>query len=409
VDKLRMMQEDTVFDVSDDDAACVPDFSQIKAEFKAKPSPPKVPKIMLSNNCIFNCAYCGCRAGNDERNRYTNDPRELAEMAVQQAQPPSKVNPIGTGIFITSAICKNADYTEELIVETVKHIRKTFAYKGYVHAKIMPGADPELIRQAGQYANRLSVNIEVAKSEGYKRIARNKNRDNILEPMGSISKLIQIAKHEKSKYSPYFATSQTTQMMAGAADETDYDILRLANAMYNKYDLKRVYYTAFQYKNPARGYDGLSPVKTPVWRMKRLYQADRLMQIYGFTPEDIAPDGSSFLEYDLDPKAAWALRHIDMYPVEVNTADYEELLRVPGIGTVYAQRILKARKYCKITHDVLRMLGVKMKRAKHFMTCNGRFDGVSRGGIETYRDILARPLADTADNWIGGGNCVEDC
>ena len=287
-----------------------------------------------------------------------------------------------------------------MIIKTLKHIRNDFYYKGYVHAKIMPGADPALIKQAGLYANRLSVNIEVAKSEGYEKIAYNKTRENILTPMGQITQFIRAAKNEQSRYAPRFATSQTTQLMAGSTNESDYEILRLSKAMYNKYDLKRVYYTAYSYNHAAVGYEGMPLVSTPTWRMKRLYQADRLMQLYDFTPEEIAPDNEPNFNSDLDPKAAWALRHIHLYPIEVNNADYEMLLRVPGIGVTYAQRIIKARKYCKITHDVLKALGVSLKRSRHFITCNGKFQGEKCDSVDIYRSLLSSPL----DSFVG----VED-
>jgi len=401
-EKIELMRDDTQFDVADNDNVCVPDLSAIKNEIKAAPSLPKVPKVMMSNECIFNCAYCGCRAGNERRMRYTNEPKDLAQLSVDEAIKNKH------GIFITSAICRNADYTTELIVETLKHIRDEHRYKGYVHAKIMPGTDFDLIRKAGLYANRLSVNIEVAKSEGYEKIAKNKTKENILTPMQHISMLIKAAENDKSRYAPRFAKSQTTQLMAGSTGESDFEILRLSKAMYNKYDLKRIYYTPYHYETPAKGYDDLEFYSTPPWRMKRLYQADRLMQLYGFTPEEITPEQAADLVSDLDPKAAWALRNIDIYPIEVNKADYEMLLRVPGIGTIYAARIIKARKYCKITYDVLKALGVALKRSKHFITCNGKFHGESCETIDEYRNILVNPL-DTPDNDMFFSNSVEDC
>jgi len=399
-EKLEQMREDSAYDVADDDSACVPDFSSIKNEIKSAPAPPKVPKIFMSNDCIFNCAYCGCRAGNDMRRCYTNVPRELAEIAVSEAVRSKH------GVFISSAIFKNADYTTELIVETLKHIRRVLGYKGYVHAKIMPGTDPLLIRTAGLYANRLSVNIEVAKSEGYANIARQKTRENILTPMRQISELITAASAERGRYSPRFATSQTTQMMAGSTNETDFEILRLSKAMYNKYKLKRVYYTAFGMGEAVKGYENLAPVKTPIWRMKRLYQADRLMQLYGFTPDEITPTTDPNLVHDLDPKAAWALRNLHLYPIEVNTADYEALLRIPGIGTTYAARILKARKYCKITHEVLRALGVSLKKSTHFLVCDGRFDGEKTECENVFREILKSP---PDKKKLPQGQLFEDC
>jgi len=382
-DKLKQMQQDAFFDVIDDNNPGIPDLSFIKKEIKSKPTPPKVPKMFMSNECIFNCAYCGCRSSLDKP-RYTSDPKELAKLSVDEAVKN------GHGVFISSGIHKNPDYTEELIIATIKSIRNDFGYKGYVHAKIMPGTSPELIRQAGLYANRIDVNIEVAKSEGYKQIAKHKNKKNILTPMGLIAQYIRAASEEKRLYrhAPFFATSQTTQLMAGSTNETDYEILRLSKALYKKYSLARVYYSPYYCMHQSKGYSDLPQIATPEWRMKRLYQADRLMQLYGFTPEEIAPESESFLSADLDPKAAWALRHMHMFPVEVNIADYENLLRIPGIGTTYAKRIVKARRYCKITHDVLKQLGVSLKRSTHFLTCNGKFQGVQSDGLDTYREIL---------------------
>jgi len=396
-EKLAQMQQDARFDVSDNDTACIPDLSFIKDQIKGRPNPPKVPKTFLSNDCIFNCAYCGCRSSLDFQ-RYTNDPKELAKISVDAALEN------GHGVFISSGIYKNPDYTEELIIETIKSIRVDHGYKGYVHAKIMPGTSPELIWQAGLYANRIDVNIEVAKNEGYTQIAKNKNKKNILTPMGLIAQFIRKTSEERKLYrnAPSFATSQTTQLMPGSTGETDFEILRLANAMYKKYDLARVYYSPFQYTHEAKGYPGLPSISTPVWRMKRLYQADRLMQLYGFTPDELAPEAETFLSPELDPKAAWALRHMHIYPIEVNTADYEQLLRIPGIGTTYAARIIKARKYCKVTHDVLRALGVSLKRSIHFMTCNGKYLGERRDALEVYRQLLITPMG-------AEFNQVEDC
>ena len=386
-EKVALMQSDAQFDVADDDQALLPDLSQIRQEIGSGRTLPKVPKVFLSNDCIFNCSYCGCRSGNECKRRYASPPRELAELAVRQA------NASGHGIFITSAILKSPDYTEELIVETLKIIRRELGYRGYVHAKVMPGTDPELIYQAGRYANRLSVNIEVAQSGGYAKIAKNKNRKNILTPMGQISSLIQMAQaeREKSRYAPAFASSQTTQLMAGSTQESDRTILTLSDALYSRYRLKRVYYTSFQYRHPAAGYEGLEAVSTPLWRMHRLHQADRLMQLYGFAPEEILPEDSPNLEENLDPKAAWALRNLHLYPIEVNTASFEQLLRIPGIGITYAQRIVKARKYCTVTHDVLHALGVSLKRSGQFLTCKGKLQGIPTDNPELLRQLLIDP------------------
>ena len=379
-EKLDLMRHDARFDVADNDAPW--DLAAIREGIKAPPPPAKAPKIFLSNECAFNCAYCGCRATNDTKRGYTIPPKELAELAVNSA------NATGQGIFITSAVCRNADYTGELVLETIKTIRQNLWYRGYIHAKIMPGADEELIRRTGLYADRLSINIEVAKSEGYKHIARNKNKDNILKPMGQISRLIA----EKGNFKR-FATSAVTQIMAGSTGESDREIVNLSSSLYRKFGLSRIYFTPFQYQNPARGYADLSPAQIPTWRAKRLYQADWLLRLYGFTSEEITPEAEPNLVDDLDPKAAWALRNIHLYPIEINTAEKDLLLRIPGIGITYAARIIKARKYCTITHDVLKNLGVSLYRSRHFLTCDGKYEGAKCENLVDYRKLLRRPLS----------------
>lgn len=370
------MREDARFEVANDvDAeACA---LRSAEGVRAPSAPPKVPKTFMASKCVFNCAYCGCRCGREDRTNYILTPAELAKTSVDAAKQNRH------GVFVTSAIYRNADYTQELLAESVRIMREELGYGGYIHAKVMPGADPLLIAKTGRYASRLSVNIEVAKSEGYARIAKQKNRDNILTPMGEISGQIAAAKQERLP----FAVSQTTQLMAGSTDEDDKTILTLSQALYKKYRLKRVYYTAFQYRHEAKGYDELPFRSTPYWRMARLYQADRLMQLYGFTPEDVTPEGSPFLECDLDPKSAYALRHLDLFPVEVNRADYESLIRVPGIGITSAKKILAARRHCKITHELLVKMRISLKKCSFFITCNG----VYRGGNALFSDSL-RPL-----------------
>lgn len=361
-EKLTLMKEDAQFEVGADNDAertallCA-------GKIKGRAAPPKIPKLYLASHCIFNCAYCGCRCSREERSNYCNTPAELAQMAVSEAERN------GHGVFITSSIYKSADYTQELLAETARIIREELNYGGFLHAKVMPGADPLLIARTGSYANRLSVNIEVAQSSGYERIAKQKNKTNILTPMRDISRQIMDARDIRRP----FATSQTTQLMAGSTQETDRTILTLSKALYRNFHLKRVYYTAFCYRNKAKGYEELPITHTPYWRMARLYQADRLMQLYGFTPEDITPEGDPNLQEKIDPKAAWALRHLDLYPVEVNTADYETLIRVPGIGLTYAKRIIEARRHCTLTHDILRKMRIALKRCAIFITCDGKY------------------------------------
>lgn len=388
-EKVRLMREDAQYELDGVSAPELMMLSGVRESIRARPAPPTVPKVFLSNRCTFNCAYCTCRASEEKRTRYCMQPRELASLAVKQALQEKR------GIFLTSAIFKNADYTQELIIETLRVIREELRFLGYVHAKVMPGADDELIRRAGRLSNRLSVNIEVARSEGYQMVAKNKSKENILTPMGRISELIAESKKERVRGGGNFATTQTTQMMAGATGEDDHQILLLSGALYKKYSLSRVYYTPFTYRRPATGYDDLPFTATPYWRMKRLYQADRLMQLYGFSADEIAPGNSPYLEQNLDPKIGWALRNLHLFPVEVNKADYEMLLRIPGIGVTYAKRIVEARKRCALTHDSLKLLGVSLKRSKHFITCGGRYQG---DGCEDGASLRA-VLSDTSDAW----------
>ncbi len=397
-DKLLQMQEDTKYDVADPQVSygtaseeeSLPDPS-IFADIHAKPNPPKVPKVFLSNQCSFNCAYCGCRASREDVRRYCNTPRELAEIALSQ----SRQN--GHGIFLTSAIYRNANYTQEIIIETLRILRKELFYDGYLHAKVMPGTDPLLIAKTAQYANRLSVNIEVAQNAGYERIAKQKNKENILTPMQQISDLVRDARQYRSRRGPLLARSQTTQLMAGSTGESDRTIMRLSKALYHKYSLSRVYYTAFHYLNHAKGYDQLPFTQVPLWRVKRLYQADRLLQLYDFTPDDITPELAPDLNESLDPKMSWALRNIHLFPIEVNTADYEQLLRIPGIGLTYAQKIIRARSYGRITHQTLRKIGVAMKKSNYFITCNGKYEG---GDLLSRPELLARLFSETTDSSI---------
>lgn len=379
-EKIALMQEDARYDVADPQLSygseqpeqeLLPDPSMF-IDIHSRQSPPKVPKVFLSNQCMFNCAYCGCRSSRDTNSRYCNTPREMAELSLRTAQSN------GHGVFITSAIYKNSDYTQEMMIETLRILRNELFYDGYVHAKVMPGTDQFLIAKTGQYANRLSVNIEVARNSGYDKIAKQKNKTNILTPMQQISDLVRTAKQYKSYGNPVKARSQTTQLMAGSTEESDRTIMNLSGALYRKYGLSRVYYTAFHYEDPAKGYD-IPFTTTPLWRVRRLYQADRLMQLYGFSFDEVTPEEAPNLEEDMDPKISWALRNLQLFPVEVNTADYEELLRVPGIGLTYAQKIIRARRYGTVTHQTLRKIGVALKKSSYFLTCNGKYEGGNLG------------------------------
>lgn len=361
---IERMARDAAFEVSgDSDAEQTALICAGRIHASARVA--KVPKLCLAGRCAFNCAYCALRASRDDKAPYALEPRALAQIAVEQAEKN------GRGVFLSSAILKDADYTQEKLAETARIMREDLFYGGYIHAKVMPGADPALIARTGTYASRLSVNIEVANSAGYQRVAKQKSRALILSPMRAISNQIRAAGAENRR----FARSQTTQLMAGAIGEDDRTILTLSKALYATYGLKRVYYTAFGYAHEAKGYPELPLMQTPLWRVARLYQADRLIALYGFSPDEVTPEDAAMLEEEIDPKSAWALRHLSLYPVEVNTADFETLLRVPGIGLISAQRILEARRYIKITHETMRKLHISLKRCSAFITCAGRYQG----------------------------------
>ena len=392
-EKLSLMREDSSYDIADGDGAAQGDYSgwdspgndlaaigKSISNIKSKPSPPTVPKVFVSNDCSFNCAYCGCRCSKDKR-RYTHSAGEIADLALASAEE------CGHGVFITSAICKNADYTEELIIDTLRSIRHKRGYGGYVHAKIMPGADPLLIRQLGFLADRVSVNIELPHSEGYRILAKQKTRKNILSPMAAVSDLIDElsprtgprARSETGR--PFAPAGQTTQMMVGAMGETDRTITVLADRLYKKFDLRRVYYSPFD-ASEAGGY------RTPKWRGRRLYQADRLVKLYGMDPDEILPENSPNLEFDIDPKSGYALRNIHMFPVEVNSADYETLLRIPGIGITSAKKMIAARKVARLTHDKLKYMRIPLSKSKYFITCGGQYCGGSMLGSPHLRAKL---------------------
>lgn len=366
-DKLRDMGESTRYDVADGDGDTDNEIAELR-HLRAPRPPAKQPKVFVSNDCTFNCSYCGCRCSRSKP-RYTNSPEEMAQISLRTA-----LDHPHHGVFITSAVCRNADYTEELIVETMRLMREKYHYTGYIHAKIMPGADPLLIERAGWLADRLSVNIELPHSEGYHLIAKQKNRANILNPMGDISRLIRERQGEHNdKGRPFARAGQTTQLIVGAMGEDDRTSLRLAEALYKKYRLRRVYYSAFGAGEEP--FDFLPASSTPKWRSRRMYQADRLLQLYHFSMEELTPEEEPDLQRDLDPKSAWALRHRELFPVEVNRADFETLIRVPGLGITSARRIIHGRRIHALTPELLRQLHIPLSRAQYFITCGGRYLG----------------------------------
>ena len=321
-------------------------------------------KILLSNDCVYNCRYCPNRLDADVP-RVSATPEEIAELTVDFY----KRNYI-EGLFLSSAVEKSPDYTMERLVRTVKLLRIQYCFHGYIHLKGIPRADEALVREAAQYADRMSYNIELPSEQSLKLLAPQKSKESLLLPMKQLAGEALVFRREKRK-GLFLPAGQTTQMIVGASPEKDGQIVRLTQSLYRNMGLKRVYYSSYV---PVVRDSLLPDLPAGQLREHRLYQADWLLRFYGFTAEEIAPENEN-LPLDLDPKCAWALRNLQLFPVEVNRAPLETLLRVPGIGGRSAQKILEARKYTTLTFEHLKKMRVVLKRARHFITANGKFYG----------------------------------
>jgi putative DNA modification/repair radical SAM protein len=352
-------------------------------------------KIMLSNYCIYDCAYCINRKSNDiPRTSFTPD--EIANLTIEFYRR----NYI-EGLFLSSGVLINPDHTMERMVLVAKKLRTEHHYNGYIHLKAIPGASQQLISDAGRWADRLSVNIEFPTENNLKLLAPDKDFKSVLEPMKMISTGILESKEECKNHrnAPLFSPSgQSTQLIIGATSDTDHTILKLSSALYTRRDLKRVYYSGYI---PVNGYDNRLPalISPPLRREHRLYQADWLMRFYGFRSDEIVSTESPNLDLELDPKVTWALRNPHLFPVDINTADPLMLLRIPGIGTKSVQLILMARKHNRLNSSHLKKMGVVMKRAQFFITCNElRSQNVQDLKPEIVRQLLLdkKPLGSDA-------------
>ena len=341
-------------------------------------------KILMSNECIYDCKYCRNRASNDiERATFT--PEEICTLTMDFYRR----NYI-EGLFLSSGIIRNPSYTMELLFQTMWLLRNKYRFQGYIHLKAIPGADPRLLEQVGYLVDRMSVNLELPTAEGLAKLAPNKNRKTILTPMRQIQNGIVQSKNELAVYrhAPSFVSGgQSTQMIVGATPETDYQIVNVAESLYQKFKLKRVFYSAYVQINQDKDLPAL-PGGPPLLREHRLYQADFLMRFYGFEAGELLSEDRPNFNVLLDPKADWALRHLELFPVEINRADYNMLLRIPGIGVKSAQKIVKARRGCTITFEHLKKMNVSLKRALYFITCNGKM--LYRTKIE--EDYITRNL-----------------
>ena len=341
-------------------------------------------KVLMTNYCVYDCKYCINRRSNDTR-RTAFTPRELAELTIQFYRR----NYI-EGLFLSSGVLRDPDYTTLRMIETLRLLRREFAFNGYIHAKAIPGTSPELVQQLGYLADRLSVNIELPSQKGLAALAPDKSKAAILAPMRLIEAQGRQNKEELVKYrhAPAFAPAgQSTQLIVGATEDSDRHILHLTESLYDRYRLKRVFYSAYVpvVENP------LLPdlhTKPPLLREHRLYQADWLLRFYGFRADELLDDQHPYFDPMLDPKCYWAITHPEQFPVEIMTADLGRLLRVPGIGPTGARRILSARRTGLLHFDDLKKMGIVLKRAQFFILCGGRM----REGLHFTADTLAFQL-----------------
>jgi putative DNA modification/repair radical SAM protein len=322
-------------------------------------------KILLTNHCIFDCAYCVSRKSNDiERAAFT------VEEVVSLTMNFYRRNYI-EGLFLSSGIFKNADFTMERLLKVVKKLRLEERFNGYIHLKTIPGASEELIREAGMYADRMSINLEMPTEAGLKLLAPDKSHQEVIDPLKLVQNQIMQFSEEKKliKSVPKFVPAgQSTQMVIGATPETDKDIMQTADHFYKNFNLKRVYYSGYI---PISN-DNRLPVigsQPPLIRENRLYQTDWLMRFYGFNVNELLNDANPHLDIDIDPKLSWALRNLQHFPIDINVANYKMILRIPGIGVSSAKKIVQARKFGRLRIDQLKKIGVSYNRARHFIQC----------------------------------------
>ncbi len=388
-------------------------------------------KVLMTNHCIYDCRYCANRASNDVR-RATFEPDELCRLVIEFY----KRNYI-EGLFLSSAVLVSPDYTMERMYEILYLLRTKYRFNGYIHVKTIPGASDEILARIGYLTDRISINIEQPTEAGLRKLAPNKTFKNILEPMGKVtntiasSRLIEgkSARMERSTGNNYLPGSifngsakaiethkdslpvikdssgvhrnfapagQSTQMIVGALDETDYTLITTTQQLYQMYDLKRVFYSAYI---PINDVSGLPEVGTapPLLREHRLYQADWLLRFYGFKAEELFTPECQNLDERIDPKCNWALRHIEQFPIEVMTAPYDLLLKIPGIGPKSAQRIVNSRRFGSLNFDTLKRIGVVLKRAHYFITCGGRMMYNTR--LEEKYLLSELTMLDSKENW----------
>lgn len=345
-------------------------------------------KIMLTNYCIYDCAYCINRRSNDLK-RATFTVNELVELTIEFYRR----NYI-EGLFLSSGVINNPDYTMERMVRVVKELRTTHRFNGYIHMKSIPGCSEQLVHEAGLYADRMSVNIEIPTEQNLKLLAPEKDHESVYKPMLYIQQgvLESAEERKKSRKAPRFVPAgQSTQMIIGATNESDKQILNTASTLYQRPSMKRVYYSGYI---PVNTYDSRLPSlkQAPLVRENRLYQADWLLRFYEFSVNEIVDDAHPDLDLEVDPKLSWALRHPENFPVDINKADYSIILRVPGIGVKSAKQIVMSRRFTKLRTEDLKRMGIVLKKAKYFITCNELSNNtVADSSPEFVRKMLTEP------------------
>lgn len=357
-------------------------------------------KVLFTNKCVNDCVYCACRAGSDTP-RAAFTPREIADLTIEFYRR----NYI-EGLFLSSAIEKSPDHTMENIIEAVSLLRREHKFFGYIHIKAIPGADPALITRVGLLADRVSVNLELPSVRSLSLLAPQKQMPALLAPVRQIYEESAVNRDERRRFrsAPKFVPAgQSTQFIVGATPDSDLTLLKASETLYGRFALKRVYFSAYVplHDNPLL--PALSSMP-PLKREHRLYQADWLLRFYGFKAGELLDDAQPNLDTELDPKIIWALRHLSFFPLEINRAPMEMLLRVPGIGVVSARRIIRQRRVCALSYDDLGKIGVVLKRAKYFITCRGVYRGDAPLRPETLRGRLAPPPVVWQPSLFDGGS-----
>lgn len=345
-------------------------------------------KILMTNHCIYNCEYCINRRDND-RIIASFSPEEIANLTINFYRR----NYI-EGLFLSSGIVKNPDYTMEKLIRVAELLRFTYNFNGYIHMKAIPKASYDLVKKMGQLVDRMSINIELPTQKALSELAPEKKIEDITRPMADINKELMIYKLDRQKFAhvpKFLPAGQSTQMIIGANRESDFEIIKASEQLYKSYQLKRVYYSAFVPVVKSKFTEGIK--MAPLLREHRIYQADFLLRAYNFRAKDLLSTKDSNFDLAIDPKSSWAINNIERFPIEINTASYSQLMRIPGFGKVYSNRIINARKFRKLSYDDLKTLRISTKRAQYFILVGGVYRGIKFSDKKELKRLLS-----TSDN-----------